>query len=460
MRKQAEGDSAEKLIRILAFTMVLSSMSATMFNIVLPEIKNEFQLSVAQVSWVSTIYMLIYAIGSVIYGKLADVFRFKNLITFGLAVFCLGSLAGLAAQAFWMVLAGRVLQAAGAAVIPAAAMIIPVRHFPPERRGYALGITATGLAVGGAIGPVVSALIVSLADWRWLFCIPMLMLVTLPFYRRYLSEQAPKYAKVDWLGAGLLGGAVALLLLGVTYGRITFYLGSLLLFLLFFIRNRTAAHPFVDPQLFRNRSYSLGLLIAILAMGIGYALPFLTPQLLADVNGLASGWIGFAMVPGAAVSAVLGRAGGKLADAKGNPFVFCSASMLLLVCFTLISIFAGAAVPIIAILLILGNVGQMFMQIALTGTISRTLAKEQTGVGMGLLSMSNFLSGAVAAGVYSKAVDQGGSVHWNPLNLFANSGVYSNIYLILAALEMIMVLFYYFYFLRNERPRLQSSSIN
>lgn len=100
------------------------------------------------------------------------------------------------------------------------------------------------------------------------------------------------------------------------------------------------------------------------------------------------------------------------------------------------------------------------MQIALTGTISRTLAKEQTGVGMGLLSMSNFLSGAVAAGVYSKAVDQGGSVHWNPLNLFANSGVYSNIYLILAALEMIMVLFYYFYFLRNERPRLQSSSIN
>ncbi|GJM76259.1 hypothetical protein HMSSN036_84750 [Paenibacillus macerans] len=87
MRKQAEGNSAEKLIRILAFTMVLSSMSATMFNIVLPEIKNEFQLSVAQVSWVSTIYMLIYAIGSVIYGKLADVFRFKNLITFGLAVF-------------------------------------------------------------------------------------------------------------------------------------------------------------------------------------------------------------------------------------------------------------------------------------------------------------------------------------------------------------------------------------
>nr|WP_311283331.1 hypothetical protein [Paenibacillus macerans] len=48
----------------------------------------------------------------------------------------------------------------------------------------------------------------------------------------------------------------------------------------------------------------------------------------------------------------------------------------------------------IAVLLIFGNVGQMFMQIALTGTISRTLTKEQTGVGMGLLSMSNFLSGA------------------------------------------------------------------
>ena len=111
--QQQQPPSAEKLIRILAFTMILSSMSATMFNIVLPEISKQFQLSFAQVSWVSSIYMLIYAIGSVLYGKLADTYKLKNLLTFGLLLFLVGSIAGLSAQAYWMVLLGRILQAAG-----------------------------------------------------------------------------------------------------------------------------------------------------------------------------------------------------------------------------------------------------------------------------------------------------------------------------------------------------------
>lgn len=68
-------------------------------------------------------------------------------------------------------------------------MIIPVRYFPAESRGRALGITATGLAIGSAIGPVVSALIVSVFHWRWLFFIPVLILVTLPLYRKYLGNE-------------------------------------------------------------------------------------------------------------------------------------------------------------------------------------------------------------------------------------------------------------------------------
>ncbi|MGG6311314.1 MFS transporter [Paenibacillus macerans] len=457
MNEPFSSGASEKLIRILAFTMILSSMSATMFNIVLPEIKEEFRLSVTQVSWVSTAYMLIYAIGSVVYGKLADAFKLKNLLTFGLILFCLGSLIGLSAQAFWMVLLGRVLQASGAAVVPAAAMIIPVRHFPAERRGYALGITATGLAIGGAIGPVVSALLVSLVHWRWLFCIPMLMLIALPLYRKYLSDERRNSVNIDWLGGGLLGGTVALLLLGVTYGRWGLYIGCLLLFLMFVLRIRTAAQPFVEPRLFHNKRYSLGLLMSVLAMGIGYALPFLTPQLLADVNGLEAGWIGFAMVPGAVASAILGRKGGKLADTKGNSYLMYIASLLLLCCFVLISALSGAAAGWIAASLILGNVGQMFMQLALSNMISRTLPKEQTGVGMGLLSMLGFLSGAVSTSLYSKAVDQGSSSPWNPLNPFDGSAVFSNIYLSLALLHFGLLLFYYFYFSRIEPSRMKKS---
>lgn len=109
-----------KLMYVVMGTLVISAMSGTMYNIILPEIADEFVLTYAQASWVSTSYMLTYAIGSVTYGKLADMYKLKNLLTVGLAILTFGSLIGLVSQAFWHVLVGRVLQAMGAAVVPAA----------------------------------------------------------------------------------------------------------------------------------------------------------------------------------------------------------------------------------------------------------------------------------------------------------------------------------------------------
>ncbi|MDQ0874436.1 MFS family permease [Paenibacillus sp. V4I3] len=64
---------------------------------------------------------------------------------------------------------GRCLQVVGAGAIPATAVLIPVRYFAPERRGKALGMMATGLALGSALGPVISALIVNVAQWRYVW---------------------------------------------------------------------------------------------------------------------------------------------------------------------------------------------------------------------------------------------------------------------------------------------------
>lgn len=453
--KAAEGhqyEAGEKLIRILAFTLVISAMNATIFNIVLPQIKEDFQLSLSQVSWIFTAFILIYAIGSVIYSKLSDSFKLKNLLTFGLALLCLGSIVGLAAQAYWMVLLGRVLQAAGASVIPALAMIIPVRYFPAEKRGRALGTSAAGLALGSAIGPVVSALTVSLADWRWLFGMPLLLLVTLPFYRKYLNDEKGQAGRIDWIGGALLAGCVALLLLAVTQGMALPGAGSLLLLILFIVRIRAAEAPFVQPGLFANKSYSIGLVMAVVIVGIGYSFPFLTPLLLSDVNHLEPGWVGAAMVPASILSAILGRKGGTLADKRGNSFLFYTASLLLFICFMLLTIFVGISPGFIAFFLIFGMVGQMFMQVALSNSISRTLSKEQIGIGMGLLTMLNFLSGAIATGIYSKIIDQGFGSQWNPLNPYPDSFVYSNIYALLAVLHIGIVGFYYLQF-RKAKPR-------
>ncbi|PYI55702.1 MFS transporter [Paenibacillus flagellatus] len=451
MESEARVREGEKLIRVLAFTLVISVMSATMFNIVLPEIGKQFELTLSQVSWVSSAFLLVYAIGTVTYGKLADTYKLKNLITFGLVFFAAGSLVGLAAPNYGTVLIGRVLQAVGAAVIPATAAIIPVRYFPPEKRGRALGIAMTGLAIGSALGPVVAALVVGVAHWRWLFAMPLFTLLALPYYRRYLREEERKAGAIDWLGGALLAGTVSLLLLAVTYGKWLPAVGAIAAFVLFVSRIRAAKEPFIRPALFSSKAYALGLAIAFVATAIGYSLVFLTPQLLAGVHRLEPGLVGFVMFPAAVATALLGRTGGKLADAKGNSVLFYAATAMLVVCFALMTSFTGAPPAFIALFLLFGNVGQSFLYIALSNAISRTLPKEHSGVGMGLLSMLNFIAGAVAAAVYGKIVDDGAGFRLNPAISRPEAYVYSNLYIVLALLLAFMAMLYYVIFGRTDR---------
>ncbi|WP_331436763.1 MFS transporter [Gordoniibacillus kamchatkensis] len=425
------------------FTVMISSMSALMFNVVLPQISKEFHLSLAQVSWLSSAYALIYAFGTVTYGKLADRFQLKSLLTFGLSLFAIGSLVGLVSHTFWIALLGRCLQSAGASALPAIALIIPIRYFSPEKRGSALSMTAVGLALGGALAPVISAIVVSFANWRWLFLPSLLILVLLPFYRKHLEREPKESARTfDWLGGILLAASIALILLGVTNRTWSYLIYGVAALLLFIARIRAAREAFISPRLFRNKAYTIALALAFLISGIGTSLYLLTPILLSEVYRLGSNWIGFAMVPAAVATSLLGKKGGKLADKKGNSYLFSVASGSLIACFALLSIFTGISPLWISFFLVFGNVGQSFMQIAMSNSISRSLPKDQVGVGMGLFSMAGFIAQAIAAGVYGIVVAQGSSVNWNPLHADSGSYLFGNIYLVLAALHIGILLLY------------------
>ncbi|WP_299088721.1 MFS transporter [uncultured Metabacillus sp.] len=445
----------QKLIFLLMVTLIFSAMSGTIFNIVLPQISEEFELSISEVSWISSAYGLIYAIGAVTYGKLADLYKLKNLLTVGLLLFAGGSLLGLVSQTFWLILVARCLQAMGAAAIPATAMIIPIRYFPPKNRGYASGMAASGLAIGTAIGPIISALIISIAHWRWLFSITLLILLVLPFYRKYLGDEVGEGGGFDWIGCASLGGTVVMLLLGVSNGSWFLLVGSLPLLILFIARIHKASDPFVQPKLFKNKQYTFSLVLFFLINSIGYSLYFLSPLLLSNVQNLSSNWIGFVLVPAAVASAVFGRKGGKLADKKGASFLFFITSGLLIICFMLLFTFTESSPIWIAGFLISGNVGQTFMMIAMTLFVSFILPKEQTGVGMGLLSMSNFISASIATGIYAKIVDIGANNHINPLVSNSSSFIYSNIYFVLFILHAGILLLYYFLLVKGYRNKVQ-----
>ncbi len=431
----------EKLLIIMMLTVTLSSMSILLFNFVLPQISKEFQLTNSQVSWVTSAYTLLYGIGTAIYGKLADRYKLKNLLIFGLLLFAFASILGFFSHSYWLLLVARCIQAAGAATIPATATLIPIRYFPLEKRGTAMGTVFIGTALGSALGPIVSSLVISIVDWRWLFCIPLLLLLTLPFYLKYLGDEKGTNTIIDWLGGGLLALSVAQILLGVTNNALWF-IGGIVFLVLFVYRIRLAKYPFIQPQLFKNKTYTSYLIMAFLVTGIGYSLFFLTPLFLADIQNLPVNLIGLAMVPAAAATALLNRQGGKIADAKGASMLFFIASSLLIVCFFLLSTFINASTVLIALFLIIGNVGQSFMIIVMSKSISITLPNEHSGVGMGLLMMQNFIAGSIAIGIYGKAVDMIGNSSWNPYNKLSIGATFSNIFFVLFVLHVIILIVY------------------
>ncbi|MGM7723337.1 MFS transporter [Metabacillus sp. Hm71] len=445
----------EKLIMVLAFALVISVMNSTMFNMAIPTITKEFLLQPSKAGWIVTGYIIVYAIGSVMYGKLADRYKLKNLITAGLAFFALGSLLGFMAVNFEMIVAGRILQAVGASVMPATSMIIPERYFSIETRGRALGISSAGMALGTAIGPIVAGFVTSFINWHYLFIVSLLALTTLPFFRRYLDDEKPDEAgKTDLIGAGLLAGTLAFLLLAITQSSLWCVIIGMIFLTLFIWRICTTEDPFIQAKLFKNKKYTIGILVSGLSSGIGFGIPYLTPLLLQDVNGLSPIISGFIMFPSALLAAALGKKAGKLADMKGNNFLTYTALCSFFIGYILLSLMAGLSPFVIMVVLVFACTGQTFIQIALANTVSRTLPKDQSGVGMGVFMMTNFIAGAAATTFISKALEiKDSALHLNPFLQNQEGLNFSNIYAVLALLIVIVFLIYSSQFRKASRQK-------
>lgn len=157
--------------------------------------------------------------------------------------------------------------------------------------------------------------------------------------------------------------------------------------------------------------------------------------------------IGLVLFPAVLASVLLGRRGGKLAEEKGNSFLVYIAAFLIFVCFLSLSSFVGGSLYLITLILIIGNVGNTFLQVAMTNTISRTLTAEQAGVGIGFFYMMNMLAGATAASVIGKILDFGTpSFRFNPIPSNVAIFGYSNVFFGLALTAVGVAILYFIQF--------------
>ena len=445
-------NDVHKIIIPLCFIIFLSVLNGTMFQVAIPDISHEFNLLPSEVSWVMTGYILIFAVGALIYGKLADIYPEKTLITWGLLLMNAGSLAGLFAKWYPVLIAARLLQAGGGAAIPALAMIVVTRYFEHTQRGRVLGIIASTVALAAGLGPVAGGFIAGTFHWKYLFILSLATVFAIPFLRMSLPDEAKKKDGFDLRGAMLISGAMFSFLLSVTQGSLWFFPPGAVMLVWFFLHIRRVEAPFVNFSLFLNRPYRNTVIATFLSIGTVFGMMFMVPIMLRELNTLDSGRIGLTMFPGAMSAVVMGVIGGRISDWKGSAFVVYTGAAFLISGFLLLSTFAGRAPWVITLNLVVCYTGFAFLQSSLPHTVSIVLSKEHTGIGMGIYNLVFFISGAFTTAGIGRLLDlKTADICLNPFNPYSACWLYSNIYIMLASAVFAAAVLFWMTFRRTDR---------
>ncbi len=317
------------VLSVTTIGALMASIDSTIVILALPQMMEKLHADLVHMIWVIMAYILVSTVLLLTFGRIADMFGRVRLYNLGFVVFTVGSaLCGLAPTARSLILA-RLAQGAGAALMMVNSPAIITEVFPPHERGRALGINGITFAVGGIAGPLLGGLILSVADWRWVFYInvPIGILGTLWGYVA-LKERSTRRREesFDFPGALLFSAGLISILFALTMGIQLSWTSPLILSLfaafavmlvLFLWRERRAARPVLDLSLFRNRVYNFSVLAAMLQALAMFSLNFLIVFYLQAVRGYDPLSAALLLIPFSVVSAVVGPLSGILADRIG-----------------------------------------------------------------------------------------------------------------------------------------------
>jgi EmrB/QacA subfamily drug resistance transporter len=307
----------------------MAAIDANIVILALPDMMKSLHADLVEMIWVIMGYILVSTVILLTLGRMADMLGRVRMYNLGFVIFTVGSaLCGFSQSAIQLILA-RMVQGAGGAmmVVNSAALLTEV--FPPNERGKALGINAITFSAGGVLGPVLGGLILSAANWRWIFFInvPIGILGCLWSYRA-LRELSPRVRgeRFDAMGAisfslGLLA-LLAALTLGIEAGWTSApILGLFALFLvmaLVFARQELLTrNPVLDFSLFGNRAFAFSTLAAMMQSLAMFAVSFLVVFYLQAVRGYDPLKAALLLIPMPVVMAVAAPLSGVMADRIG-----------------------------------------------------------------------------------------------------------------------------------------------
>ncbi|KOY83617.1 DHA2 family efflux MFS transporter permease subunit [Lysinibacillus macroides] len=316
------------MIAILFIGAFVAILNETLLNIALPAIMDEFHVKATAVQWLSTGYMLINGILIPASAFFIQRFTDRKLFITAMALFTLGTFLASVAPAFGVLLAARMIQAAGSAIMMPLLMNVMLTAFPVEKRGAAMGMFGLVMITAPAIGPTLSGWLIEHYSWRILFDIVLpIAILTLIFAIFKLKNVTPERAiKLDVFSLILSSIGFGGLLYGfssagdkgwdhiLVYG--TIIIGTLAL-ITFILRQLRMEEPMLEFRIFKYPMFALSSAIAIVLSVAMFSAMILMPIYVQTIRGISPMDSGLLMLPGAIVMGIMSPITGKLFDKYG-----------------------------------------------------------------------------------------------------------------------------------------------
>ena len=392
----------------VAFGLFMIMLDNTVVNVALASIQRDLCVVLSELEWIVTGYALTFAALMLTGGKLADLLGRRLIFVVGLGVFTLASLACGLADSGEMLIAARIVQGMGAALMNPATLSIIAATFPPNERGMAIGIWAGVSALALAIGPLVGGLITQHISWHWIFFVNVPVgivgiAVSLLVIREARDESEVQRLDLPGLvtsGVGLFALTYALIeanAYGWTSGRIlgAFAVAaiSLLAFVLIELRGRV---PMLDLSLFRSGTFAGANLVVLLVALAMFGVFFFVSLYMQNVLGYSAVQAGAAFLPMTVLIILLAPIAGRMSDRVGSRWLM-TAGMTLVGAQLLLFSRLGVDSTFWSLLpgLLVGGIGMSLTMTPSAAAAVRSVPVDKSGVGSAVLNAFRQVGGSI-----------------------------------------------------------------
>ena len=389
----------------------LGMLDSTSVNLALYPISRDLNISLAQVQWIVIAYMLVLTVLLPFFGKIGDLFSKNKVYGSGFLIFALGAALCSTADTFNFLIFYRIIEAIGASVMLANGPAVIASMFKGQRRGKALGINGSLVAVGGITGPALGGFLIDNFNWHAIFLpsVFVAMLGAIFSFKLIPSYHRKRTLKFDYKGFLYFTTALFALLLAISEGHswgwssiriITLGIITLIFGGLFYMRDKKINYPLINFRMFKIKTFTFGNLAVMHSYMCMFTNAILLPFFLLEILKYNAFTSGLVILPYSIASSVVAPFAGSYSGRHGSKTLTIIGPSIYIVALIIFTTF-NTTTPMWEIILastIMG-IGNGCFQSPSNNAVITSVNNDELGIASGILSLSRNLGNILGVAI-------------------------------------------------------------